>query len=94
MTRAAGPSAIEPRFPDAMPGELRPCDPAGVSHWRLGDTAGTVACDEVVAADCVVLLTAHREFLESPRWDRARLIVDTRNAIPAGKNALTIDAPV
>ena len=32
--------------------------------------------EEVAAADCVVLLTAHREFLEAARWDRAALIVD------------------
>ena len=37
-------------------------------------------------ADCVVLLTAHRQFLEQPLWEYARLIVDTRNVVPAGPN--------
>ena len=40
--------------------------------------------EEVEAADCVVLLTAHRDFLETPLWEHARLIVDTRNAVPEG----------
>ena len=33
-------------------------------------------------ADCVVMLTQHRPFLEQPYWDEARLIVDTRNVVP------------
>ena len=35
-------------------------------------------------ADCVVVLTPHREFLEQPLWDEAQLIVDTRNVVPRG----------
>ena len=35
-------------------------------------------------ADCVVMLTQHREFLETPRWEQAKLVVDTRNVVPAG----------
>src|SRR3954451_17911562 len=38
--------------------------------------------DEVEAADCVVLLTAHRDFLEQALWEHASVIVDTRNAVP------------
>jgi UDP-N-acetyl-D-glucosamine dehydrogenase len=38
--------------------------------------------DEVRAADCVVVLTAHRHFREEPLWDDARLIVDARNVVP------------
>jgi UDP-N-acetyl-D-glucosamine dehydrogenase len=37
-------------------------------------------------ADCVVLLTAHRQFLEHPLWDEAKLIVDTRNVVPGRAN--------
>ena len=44
----------------------------------------------VEAADCVVMLTPHREFLEEPLWDRARLIVDTRNVAPPGPHVWTI----
>ena len=33
-------------------------------------------------ADCVVVLTPHREFLEYPHWKAAPVIVDTRNVIP------------
>jgi UDP-N-acetyl-D-mannosaminuronate dehydrogenase len=46
------------------------------------------SADEVEAADCVVLLTAHREFVEQPLWDHARLIVDTRNVVPDGAGAV------
>jgi UDP-N-acetyl-D-glucosamine dehydrogenase len=38
--------------------------------------------EEVAAADCVVMLTQHREFLEQPRWEQAKLVVDTRNVVP------------
>ena len=40
--------------------------------------------DEVERADCVVVLTQHRRFLEEPLWDRARLVVDARNVVPDG----------
>jgi UDP-N-acetyl-D-glucosamine dehydrogenase len=46
--------------------------------------------DEVARADCVVLLTAHRQFLETPLWQNARLIVDTRNVVPDGANVKRI----
>jgi UDP-N-acetyl-D-glucosamine dehydrogenase len=46
--------------------------------------------DSVGAADCVVVLTAHRTFLREPHWDRARLIVDTRNVVPDGVNVSRI----
>jgi UDP-N-acetyl-D-glucosamine dehydrogenase len=39
--------------------------------------------DEVRAADCVVMLTPHTQFAEHPYWRYARLMVDTRNVIPA-----------
>jgi len=48
------------------------------------------SCDEVAAADCVVLLTAHSQFVEHPCWDHARLIVDTRNVVPDGQNVWRI----
>jgi hypothetical protein len=28
------------------------------------------------------MLTAHRDFVERPLWDHAKLIVDTRNVVP------------
>jgi UDP-N-acetyl-D-glucosamine dehydrogenase len=42
--------------------------------------------DEVAAADCLVLLTQHRRFLEEPLWSESRRIVDTRNVVPDGPN--------
>jgi UDP-N-acetyl-D-glucosamine dehydrogenase len=42
--------------------------------------------ERVREADCVVLLTQHRRFLEQPLWDEARLIVDARNVVPPGPN--------
>ncbi len=38
--------------------------------------------ETVTAADCVVVLTAHGEFVREPLWDDAGLIVDTRNVVP------------
>ncbi len=42
------------------------------------------SAEEVEAADCIVLLTAHTQFTDDALWDRARLIVDTRNVVPDG----------
>ncbi len=68
--------------------DLRYCDP-WVPEFELdGARHESVewSGDEVAAADCVVVLTQHRQFLEQPLWDRARLVVDTRNAVPPGPN--------
>jgi UDP-N-acetyl-D-glucosamine dehydrogenase len=62
------------------------CDPY-VSHLELDEVehhSVEFTAEEMDAADCVVLLTAHRDFLEEPLWEHARLIVDTRNAVPGG----------
>src|SRR5437763_5182892 len=67
-------------------GDVRYCDP-WVSEVELdGETHRSVdwSADEVAAADCVVVLTPHTVFSEQPLWDRARLIVDTRHAVPDG----------
>jgi UDP-N-acetyl-D-glucosamine dehydrogenase len=64
--------------------DVRYCDPY-VDHLLLDDVdhhAVDFTPEEVEAADCVVMLTAHRDFLERPLWDRAQLIVDTRNVVP------------
>ncbi len=37
---------------------------------------------EVERADCVVVLTQHRQFGEQPHWDGASLVVDARNVVP------------
>jgi UDP-N-acetyl-D-glucosamine dehydrogenase len=42
--------------------------------------------ERVEEADCVVMLTAHRQFLEQPLLQHARLVVDTRNVVPPGPN--------
>ena len=46
--------------------------------------------ERMAEADCAVLLTDHRRFLEQPFWKDARLIVDTRNAVPDGDNVTRI----
>jgi UDP-N-acetyl-D-glucosamine dehydrogenase len=68
------------------------CDPwvssvelEGALHKSVDWTA-----EEVRAADCVVVLTQHREFLEQPLWDQARLVVDTRNVVPPGPRVYSI----
>ena len=65
-------------------GDVRYCDPwvdeielDGARHSSVEWSA-----EEMRDADCVVVLTAHRQFLEEPLWEHARLIVDTRNVVP------------
>ncbi len=64
------------------------CDPWVPELDLDGVRHGGVAWsdEEVGRADCVVLLTQHRQFLEEPFWDAARRIVDTRNVVPDGPN--------
>jgi UDP-N-acetyl-D-glucosamine dehydrogenase len=73
-------------------GDVRYCDP-WVDHVELdGQTHRSVqwTADEVQAADCVIVLTQHREFLERPLWDGAKLVVDTRNVVPPGPTVYSI----
>jgi UDP-N-acetyl-D-glucosamine dehydrogenase len=76
----------------AREGDVRFCDPwveqielDGVVHRSVEWSR-----EEMREADCVVLLTAHRRFLEEPLWEYARLIVDTRNAAPDTPNVRRI----
>jgi UDP-N-acetyl-D-mannosaminuronate dehydrogenase len=76
----------------ARGGEVSYCDPwvpefelDGVLHSSVEWSAKRVA-----EADCIVLLTQHADFLRQPLWDRARLIVDTRNVVPDGDNVKRI----
>ena len=76
----------------ARGGEVRYCDP-WVDEVDLGTGVhATVpwSVEEVRAADCVVMLTPHRQFLEEPHWSEARLIVDTRNVVPPGPDVRQI----
>jgi UDP-N-acetyl-D-glucosamine dehydrogenase len=71
----------------ARGGDVRYCDP-WVPEVDLGDARHRRvpwSREEVAEADCVVLLTPHRAFLEEPHWQAADLIVDTRNLIPAAQ---------
>jgi UDP-N-acetyl-D-glucosamine dehydrogenase len=73
-------------------GDVSYCDP-WVSELELDEqTHRSVAWtpEAVEAADCIVLLTPHRQFLEQPLWNRARLVVDTRNVAPPGPHVWTI----
>jgi UDP-N-acetyl-D-glucosamine dehydrogenase len=69
-------------------GDVRYCDP-WVSELEIDETLHRSVPwtrEEMREADCVVVLTAHRQFTEEPLWEYARLIVDTRNAVPEGPN--------
>jgi UDP-N-acetyl-D-glucosamine dehydrogenase len=73
-------------------GDVRYCDPwvheielDGIRH-----SSAEWSREAVSEADCVVMLTAHRQFIEQPLWDQARLIVDTRNVVPAAPNVKLI----
>jgi UDP-N-acetyl-D-glucosamine dehydrogenase len=70
----------------ARRGDVAYCDPwvpqielDGVRHESV-----SWSVDEVEQADCVVMLTQHRQFSDQPLWEHARLVVDTRNVIPDG----------
>ena len=73
-------------------GDVRYCDPWVESVELDGRTHRTVAwtADEVRAADCVVVLTQHREFVEEPHWHEAGRVVDTRNVVPPGPTVYSI----
>jgi UDP-N-acetyl-D-glucosamine dehydrogenase len=76
----------------ARGGDVRYCDPhiPSVELDGAHHTAVSWTDEEVAAADCVVVLTAHSEFLQERRWDSARLIVDARNVVPAGPRVVRI----
>ena len=76
----------------ARGGQVTYCDPwvpqvelDGVLHSSVEWSA-----ERVREADCVVLLTQHRQFVEEPLWEHASLVVDTRNAAPLGPNVFRI----
>jgi UDP-N-acetyl-D-glucosamine dehydrogenase len=73
-------------------GDVRYCDPWVPTLALDDETYESVpwSPEEVEAADCVALLTQHREFLESPLWDRMRALVDARNVAPDGPNVRRI----
>jgi UDP-N-acetyl-D-glucosamine dehydrogenase len=64
--------------------DVRYCDPCVPALDLDGrEVTSSVWCaEEVEAADCVVLITAHHEFLDEALWEHARVIVDTRNVVP------------
>jgi UDP-N-acetyl-D-glucosamine dehydrogenase len=76
----------------ARGGDVRYCDPHIPAVELDGEPYTSVPWteEEVRAADCVVMLTAHRQFLEQPHWQHAELIVDTRNVVPAAPNVRPI----
>lgn len=45
--------------------------------------------EQIRESDCVVVLTAHRQFVEEPFWKEAKLIVDTRNIVPPAQPGVT-----
>jgi UDP-N-acetyl-D-glucosamine dehydrogenase len=73
-------------------GEVTYCDP-WVSELELDEHIHRSVPWEreiVASADCVVMLTPHREFVQQPLWEHARVIVDTRNVAPPGPHVWTI----
>jgi len=48
--------------------------------------------EELARYDAVVLMTAHEEFGEAALYERAQLVIDTRNAVPAGVAARVVKA--
>jgi UDP-N-acetyl-D-glucosamine dehydrogenase len=72
----------------ARDGDVIYCDP-WVEAFEL-DGARHVSVEwspaQVSEANCVAVLTAHRQFLVEPLWEHAKLIVDTRNVVPAAAN--------
>ncbi len=76
----------------ARGGDVRYCDahiPASNRRRAVhGGRRGPTRRSRRPTASC--MLTQHREFLEHPRWDRAKVVVDTRNVVPAAPNVRRI----
>ena len=68
----------------ARGGDVRYCDPWVPEMEFDGDRYQSVdfTAEEVAAADCGVVLTAHEAFLERPLWHGAKQVVDTSNVVP------------
>ncbi len=64
--------------------DIRYCDPWVPEMDFDGERYESVDFipEEVEAADCVVVLTAHEAFMERPLWLVAKQVVDTRNVVP------------
>jgi UDP-N-acetyl-D-glucosamine dehydrogenase len=77
---------------EARGADVRYCDPWVDEVEIDGNRHQSVpwSADEVRAADCVVVLTPHRQFLQSPLWHEASSIVDTRNVVPPGPGVRSI----
>ena len=76
----------------ARHGDVRYCDP-WVEEVELGGNrfhSLEWSAETVADADCVVILTAHRRFLDEPHWPEAKLIVDTRNVAPPAPNVIQL----
>jgi UDP-N-acetyl-D-glucosamine dehydrogenase len=76
----------------ARGGDVRFCDP-WVPTVRLDDVRHTSvewSEEEVRASDCVVMLTAHEQFVRQPHWREASLVVDTRNVVHGAPNVWKI----
>jgi UDP-N-acetyl-D-glucosamine dehydrogenase len=76
----------------ARGGEVSYCDPwveeiefEGVHHRSVEWSA-----ESVRSSDCVVVLTPHRQFLDDPHWQDAKLLVDTRNVAPPGPHVTSL----
>ncbi len=73
-------------------GEVSYCDP-WIGEVELDGARYESApwtAEQVGESDCVVVLTAHRQFLEQPLWEHASSIVDTRNVVPDGAGVTRI----
>jgi UDP-N-acetyl-D-glucosamine dehydrogenase len=73
-------------------GDVVYCDPY-VPSFELDDEVHESvewSEDQVRAADCVVVLTQHRQFLDERHWDAAALVVDTRNVVSPGPHVTHI----
>ena len=77
---------------EARGADVRYCDPWVDEVEVDGNRHQSVPwnADEVRAADCVVVLTPHRQFLQTPLWHEADSIVDTRNVVPPGPGVRSI----
>src|SRR4051794_8878538 len=76
----------------ARGGDVRYCDPHIPALDLDGEPYTSVpwSDEEVRAADCVVMLAPHREFLADTKWHLAGLMVDTRNVVPSGPDVIRI----
>ncbi|HUP46522.1 MAG TPA: UDP binding domain-containing protein, partial [Thermoanaerobaculia bacterium] len=74
--RGADVAYCDPYIPRARPGR----------KYDLNLSSVPCSKDEFSRYDAIVVSTAHHEFADPALYDGAKLVIDTRNIVPAGRS--------